>query len=261
MGKDKRRMRVAVYTDSVVLGGSEVELVRLVEGLPERFDLTVLGTDAEFVAGLAAVRPACSSIVLPKPRSKWDLGPVLAHLLRIRRAGFEVLHANLRTAWSCQYAIAAGQLSPRTAVSGTLHSILPPRNRRQAWLNGRALSRLDALVAISETAARALSADAGVDLKRIRVIENGVPERPAQRWRLRPGPVIGTVGRLAPEKRHEVLLEAVARLPDATGLLVGDGASLRRSRAARPRLESRTGWYSPAGRMTSRTGSRRWTCS
>ena len=121
-----RAARVAVYTDSVVLGGSEIDLQRLVEGIDARFELTVVGTDELLVNRLAATRPGCRTLLLPAVTSKWNLGATVAHLRRIPAAHFDVLHANLRIAWSCQYAILAGLLSPGTAVAGTLHSILPP---------------------------------------------------------------------------------------------------------------------------------------
>lgn len=54
-------------------------------------------------------------------------------------------------------------------------------------------------------------------------------------------PIVGTLGRLAPEKSTHEILEAVARLPDARLLVIGGGPSeddLRR-RAAAPDLEGR----------------------
>ena len=58
----------------------------------------------------------------------------------------------------------------------------------------------------------------------MRTIHNGVPDRPIpQRQRDVGGPIIGSVGRLEPQKGFDVLLRALRVVPNAELLLVGDG--------------------------------------
>ena len=68
----------------------------------------------------------------------------------------------------------------------------------------------------------------------VRTIYNGVPDvdvptvdRPGT------GPVIGTIGRLSPEKGLDVVLRALTELPDVTALIVGEGPERDAARAAR----------------------------
>jgi glycosyltransferase involved in cell wall biosynthesis len=63
----------------------------------------------------------------------------------------------------------------------------------------------------------------------VRVIHNGVADLPITPLaRPVPGPIVGSVGRLAPEKGYDVLLHALQALPDVTAVLVGDGPDRER---------------------------------
>ena len=245
-------VRVTYYTDSTSVGGAELSLARLVAEV-EGVEVDVLGTDAAVTEMVAAGQPGCRRTVTQAVRSKWDLPRIAAHIHVLRGLEPDLLHVNLRTAWSCQYAIAAALLSPGISCVGTLHSILPPGNRRQARLNRLTLSRLDLLVAVSGTAARAIESYVGLDPSRIRVIENGVPKPSAAVSRPQlPGLVAVAVGRLAPEKRLDVIVDALAETPGVSLVLVGDGPerSALERRVAELRLSERvvfTGWQDDPG--------------
>jgi glycosyltransferase involved in cell wall biosynthesis len=63
----------------------------------------------------------------------------------------------------------------------------------------------------------------------VRLIYNGVPDvQPPPVARVAPGPTIGSLGRLSFEKGHDILLRAVAELPDVAAVLVGDGPDRER---------------------------------
>jgi glycosyltransferase involved in cell wall biosynthesis len=58
----------------------------------------------------------------------------------------------------------------------------------------------------------------------VRTIYNGVPDVPIEPLpRLANGPVIGSLGRLSAEKGYDVAVRALAELPGATLVIVGDG--------------------------------------
>jgi glycosyltransferase involved in cell wall biosynthesis len=101
------------------------------------------------------------------------------------------------------------------------------------------MKRLDKVVAVSEDI-KAKLAHAGIHRTKIKVIENGIDLEPlqqgseAERTRARQSLgvqegsfVIGTLGRLTPQKAHDVLLEATKQLLEKNNLLTviiaGDG--------------------------------------
>ena len=64
----------------------------------------------------------------------------------------------------------------------------------------------------------------GLPTGSVRTIYNGVPHSlPPPLARTRPGPVIGSLGRLVPQKSFDVLVRALPSLPRVTAVLVGDG--------------------------------------
>jgi glycosyltransferase involved in cell wall biosynthesis len=77
------------------------------------------------------------------------------------------------------------------------------------------LPQLRRVIVTSADTARRLAADFGVDAERIRVVEPGTPDAPRS-----PAPAVAdrcmllSIGTLLPRKGHDVLLRALARLPD-----------------------------------------------
>jgi teichuronic acid biosynthesis glycosyltransferase TuaC len=110
----------------------------------------------------------------------------------------------------------------------------------QFWLQRgmilRAIARADAVVAVSAALKRRL-VDLGADAPRIHVLRNGVDTRifhpvPPADARLAlglgAGPVFAAVGNLVPEKGHDLTIDAVATIPAAVLLIVGDGPGRQR---------------------------------
>ena len=94
------------------------------------------------------------------------------------------------------------------------------------------MSRAAAVVALAPSAARTLVDYIGLSASRLAVVPNGVPAAafldrarvdPAE-FGVRPGRlVLGYVGALAPEKGVDLAISALADLPDAELLVIGDG--------------------------------------
>jgi glycosyltransferase involved in cell wall biosynthesis len=151
----------------------------------------------------------------------------LVRLARLVRAsGCDVIHTHDYKTTIMGAAVAA---ATRVPVVVTLHG--DTRESRLVsfyeWLNYRALRFCSAVVAVSreirDRAApfvappRLVQIDNGIDIERLRARVN--PGRCLrEELRLPPAtPLIGMVGRLAPEKGHTVMLEALRRLdPGAT---------------------------------------------
>ncbi|MDI9238831.1 glycosyltransferase [Lysobacter sp. LF1] len=151
---------------------------------------------------------------------------------------------------------------PRMRVIATHHlSLSGPIERATGWqrvkllvvrtLMRALLGRADGHVAVTQEVASDVSAQTGLDPAHIRVIHNPIigddftsrvaEAAPALPW---PGPVIVFAGRLAPEKRIDLLVDAFETLPpshDARLLIVGDGPQRAAlvQRLAQPALKGR----------------------
>src|SRR5437763_8334591 len=219
--------RLVVYTDAELVGGAEQVLVNLLAELRPEIEVTVMGTSSAVVERISAARPGSAMELVPVVRTKRDLGPIAAHLRTLMRLRPNVLHANQRTPWSCQYAIAAGLLVPGAKVVSVEHSAIPSPDRGQRVLRRALMRGVAAHVAVGDRAARRVEHFVGLPPGSVQAIHNGVPDPPpAPTRRLAPAPVVGTVTRVDRHKGLEVLVEALRQLPQAHGVVVGEGPEL-----------------------------------
>ena len=94
----------------------------------------------------------------------------------------------------------------------------------QRGLRRLMVRRLAAHVSVGDESARMVEGMVGLAPDSVRTIYNGVPDFDAPPVdRPVPGPAIGSIGRLSPEKGLDVLLRALVDLPGVTAVLVGDG--------------------------------------
>jgi glycosyltransferase involved in cell wall biosynthesis len=226
---DRSPIRVAAYTDAKVFGGCDQVLASLLGELAPRFEVTVLGNEPEVVEQVADARPGSATRVVRRARNKWDWPGIAAHIKAIRELRPDVLHASLPHPWSCQYAILAGLLTRGVRTVVVQHAILPPRVRSQAWTNHQTLSRVDAHIALSPSQARLIERMARLRPGSMKIIHNGIADfeveaepRPVE------GPIVGSVGRLSPEKGFDLLLRAVQQVPGLTAVLAGKGPERER---------------------------------
>ncbi|WP_069173850.1 glycosyltransferase [Streptomyces griseus] len=215
-------------------GGAEQQLRLLLRHLPVRCDVVTLTNPGTVADGLRADGVSVRDLAMNGNRDLTAV-PRLARL--IRRGGYDLVHTHLYRA--CVYGRVAARIAGTPAVA-TEHSL------GRAEIEGRPLTRGTralylrterfgaATVAVSPTVAGRLR-DWGVPAARIHTVPNGIDaaafrfdpdRRRATRAALRvPGDafVVGGVGRLVPGKRFDVLVRAVAALPDAWLVLAGDG--------------------------------------
>ena len=217
-------MHVAVYTDAPTYGGAEESLGNLLAELPSEYRVSVLGTNRAVIDAVARRRADSAVVLLPPVPSKRHVRALIRHIRAVRRLRPDVLHANLWTPWSCQYGILAGLLTPGVSTLAVEQLPLESLSRSQRWLKARVSRRLSAHVAVGERTARLIEAMAGLERNSVRTVFNGVPEHQTGAPRLvRDGPIVGTLGRLHEQKGYDVLLRALAELPDAHAVVVGDG--------------------------------------
>ncbi|MFD7961459.1 glycosyltransferase [Streptomyces zaomyceticus] len=228
-------MRVLHVITGLGIGGAEQQLRLLLRHLPVRSGVVTLTNPGAVAAGIEADGTPVTHLGMAGNR---DIG-ALPRLARIVRQGrYDLVHTHLYRA--CVYGRTAARLAGVRRVIATEHSL------GETQIEGRPLSagtralylaseRLGtSTVAVSPSVARRL-ADWGVPPDRIQVVPNGIEtDRFAYDVRARhrarrvlglpeDAYVVGGVGRLTPGKKFDRLVRAVASVPEARLLLVGEG--------------------------------------
>ncbi|MFF8864459.1 glycosyltransferase [Streptomyces sp. NPDC015139] len=229
-------MRALHIITGLGVGGAEQQLRLLLRHLPVRCDVVTLTDPGPVAAGLAADGVRVVDLGMTGNRDLAAL-PRLARI--VRRGRYDLVHTHLYRA--CLYGRIAARLAGVRAVVATEHSLGDSQMEgrpltagvRGLYLLGERLGR--STVAVSPTVAERLGRW-GVPGPRITVVPNGIDRArfafdPAARRRVRDelglgadAFVVGGIGRLAPGKRFDVLIHALAGLPaDCRLLLVGGG--------------------------------------
>jgi glycosyltransferase involved in cell wall biosynthesis len=243
-------IELLAYTDATVIGGAEHCLATIIGQLGSRFRVTVAGASAEVLEYVAEARPGTRRIVVPSVPGTWSPTTLLAHLRLFRGLGADVCHLNLRSPYTCEYAVVAALLTPGLRVVAVEHLPLHSSSRRGRWLKRQTSRRVDAHIAVGASAAREVERDAGLPLGSISVIRNGVPgNAPGKAEALANGTVIGSVGRLVSQKGYDVLVDALPLLPGVTAVVAGDGP-LRETLEARARAKGVAGRFVVTGWMS-----------
>jgi glycosyltransferase involved in cell wall biosynthesis len=219
-------VRLIAYTDTVELGGADLCLAHLLERLEPSIEVTVVGVSENVVERVARARPSASSRVVARPRSGHDARSLLEHLRLFRALEPDIVHASLASPWSCQYAVAAAALARRPRVVAVYQLAVPPvseRQRRAKLLTARAIDRH---VGVGERTSREIESLLGLPRNSVRTIHNGVPDEltPSAAREARRRPLLGSIGRLEPQKGVDVLIRALTDVEEADLLVVGDGS-------------------------------------
>jgi glycosyltransferase involved in cell wall biosynthesis/O-antigen/teichoic acid export membrane protein len=229
-GEDAERpFRLLAYSDATRRGGAELALGYLLSELDASIEVTVVGVEPGIVSWISAWRSGAVEVILPRARRKWQLGSIFAHIRAVHRLKPDILHASLNSPWSCQYGQLAGLLTPRTRVVAVENAPVRSSSHLQRALK-RALSRgLAAHVAVGRKSAYEIERLIGLRPGSLMAIPNGVPDD-ALSIRTVPAtstaPVIGMISRIDELKGVDLLVRALAMLPDALAVVVGEGPAL-----------------------------------
>jgi glycosyltransferase involved in cell wall biosynthesis len=208
--------RLAVVCEGNTYGGAERYLTNLLATLPNRVVVSVLAESADLLTRIMAGRPGAQGQVVRR------------RVGEIRRAlaarDPDVVHLNLTSFSSCRTAaVASISRGYPTILVDHYHATAAP-----SW-RGRAAQRLmtrfaAARVAVGDAAARDMEGFAGLPAQSVLCIPNGVPNPDCSEGRRTEGPfTVGVLARLEYGKGVDVLLRALANLPDTFALIAGEG--------------------------------------
>ncbi|MFE5970204.1 glycosyltransferase [Streptomyces sp. NPDC056463] len=228
-------MKVLHVITGLGIGGAEQQLRLMLRHLPVRSEVVTLTNPGPVARGLESDGVPVTHLGMTGNRDLRAL-PRLTGL--VRRGRYDLVHTHLYRA--CVYGRIAARLGGVRAVVATEHSLGETQIEGRPLSSGtralyRATERLgSATVAVSPSVARRLEAW-GVAPSRVQVVPNGIERarfgydedarRTARKLLDLPEDafVVGGVGRLAPGKRFDRLVRAVASVPEARLLLVGEG--------------------------------------
>ncbi|ADB73144.1 glycosyltransferase [Geodermatophilus obscurus] len=219
-------VRLLVYCGATEWGGAEIVLGHLLTTLSDRYEVRLLGVDDTVLERLAARRPGITHTVLPPVRGRWDLAAARAHRRAMARAGADLVHLNLSVPYADPYTVLGATTLRHTPTVAVVHLPMPSPGPRLARIVRFNATRTTAVVGVSAGSARPLEQVLGLPPGRVRVVWNGVPTPRGSPLPVAAPPgrlVVGAVGRLDRQKGFDVLMRAIADLPAAHLVLIGDG--------------------------------------
>ena len=253
-------MRVCFVIDDLHLGGAQQQLLTLLRALPrDRFAASVVALSTAKLGLEDAFRATGVPVTLLPHSGKWSFATLWRLRRELARERPDLVHTWLFTA--DLYGRIAARLAGVPRVLSALRSVDAGKPWHYVAVDRLLRHVTDAYTVNAGIVARVLQERDHVPPERIHVIYNGVEaescsREEAARVRAAAGaadgvPLVGIVGRLAPEKGQEVFLDAAAevarRAPAARFAVVGDGplrGALER-RAAQLGIRERVAFLGP----------------
>ena len=215
-------LRVTVYTDSAGIGGAEISLSHLAATVSSEIHLAVVGVDEKVVHFIAASRSEIDRFILPVS----GIGAFLEHRRTFQQLHPDIIHCNLCTPWAGAIGLAAALSLPKVRVVRVDQLPLRTTDMLTLWRTRALCLRSDAHVAVGQASATKMEDFYALGRNSVISIPNGVPdggepELPAYQ---NPAQItVGSIGRLDAMKAHDILLRAVAQVPQVRAVILGDG--------------------------------------
>jgi len=232
-----KTIKIAFVIDDLGLGGAQRQLLELVKRIDRnRFTPLVVGLSEEKIALKKEFEKTGVPIMLIRQRGKFSFS-VLFKLCRIfRQFSPTIVHTYLFTADF--YGKISAKCSGVPILMSSVRSIEPDKKKHYILVDRLLGKWCDAVVANAYCIQELLSKRERINSKITYTIHNGVDLQrfpyPAQNGHLRQSMgiqsraiLLGTIGRLGPEKNHKMLLSTIAELRkrghDVVLFIVGDG--------------------------------------
>lgn len=231
----KRRPRIAWAIPTMRVGGTEKQLLHLMHGMVDEFELTLICTRSEG-ALIGDARRIGAYVRVLDSFSGWDFRQQrrierifmmhTPHILHSYLFGFDL------------FANRAARLADVPVVVSSRRELATWQKRRHLFMQRAANKLVDAVVANSQAVADYAIAQEGLDPALMRVIPNGIhadqlvsaTPAPAVRARFKlpqEGFIVGMVANFSPVKDHwlfaEIANQLLKRRSDIHFLLVGTG--------------------------------------
>jgi glycosyltransferase involved in cell wall biosynthesis len=224
---------LAVYTDATERGGAEAAMGMFIERFRPNISVTVLGPDEEVVRWLASRRDGARYAVLPGAWSRTDVRAMWDTRRALARLGADLVHFNLSSMSSCQWALSAALTIPGLRIVVMEHSPVGTWSSLSKRLKQWTSSRVEAHVTVGHRAAEIIEGLGDLPPGSLEVIHSGVPlmeldppERATEDF------TVGMLSRHDPVKGIDLAIRVVHELgPGFRLVVVGDGAE-------RPALEA-----------------------
>ncbi len=210
---------VCLLTDSVEPSGVGAHMVTLAAELRSRWRVSLALPDH---STSSAFEMRARGLGLDAFRYGAEAGALEELLVR---SSVTVLHVHAGVAWEGHDVALAGRRAGVRVVLRSEHLPQLITTNDQLGAHRALVRQLDRLICVSTGVARSYVAS-GIPAGSITVVLNGT--RPLEASPARLGvpddvPLLVAVGRLAAQKRFDLLIEAAALLPDAHVLIVGEG--------------------------------------
>lgn len=238
--------RLLWLVDSLGVGGAEALSVPFARTLDRsKHELTVAAIHGAEGLNAERLREAGVEVVDLKAKNLRDLAAIRRLFALLREKKIDLIHAHLTYSaiWSALATRLIGVpsvVSLHVSVEAT-RSLRPSARHRflttvRDGLMKNVANRWSSRVVMVSAALRDAYVESGLHRDKVRVVHNGIEverfRHPRDETRARldaefsiePGsPLVAMVSVLRPGKGVEVLIDAIARVPDATFLIIGDG--------------------------------------
>lgn len=232
--------KILYVSEAPIYGGAERYLITLAEGIDRsQFEIEMAISDQAPEQLRQALKGLnIPAITLAPITGKTDIKGVMRHIACFKARRPHIVHFNLSNPLHGQYAMLAARLAKVPIKLATLH--LPPRRttptRRGRFLEHHTICHLNNLIAVCNSSRELFIKHFGINKNNTSVVYNGIDVTDFDKQVSTLAPVtlkkeneilIGTVGRLSPQKGFDILLNAMTdvleQIPHARLAIAGEG--------------------------------------
>lgn len=250
--RNVQAFHLGVYVNSDKIGGAERSTFTAIAGADDALTFTIVTRSKAVIDAARVHAPRAHTHLLASP-ARGKIRELRELRSTFRALGIDLLHVSLNNPFQSPTPVIAAR-TLRLPVVAVEHLVTPARRTRGALLKRLLSKLLSAHVAVGQSSALDLQQFFGINSGAITVIYNGVdlsPVQPVSGVRTEQYVLLGCAARFEEQKGLDLLIDALAELPQSSLLLVGDG-SLRgelMARVAASGLSDRvhcTGWVDDA---------------